>query len=190
MDVRDQLNDRGAKPPRAKSPASAAVPAAPPSASSLDPDSFRSVLGRFASGVTVVTAVDAGGRDHGMTVSAFCSVSLAPPLVLVCIDRDASMHELLHETSHFAVNILSSRQEALSRRFSHPEADRFDGIGYTRGPRGSALLDDALAWLECRIVARHAAGDHTVIVGEAEAGESGGERPLLYYRGGYAALER
>jgi len=190
MDVRDQLNDRGAKPPRAKSPASAAVPAVPPSTASLDPDSFRSVLGRFASGVTVVTAVDGAGREHGMTVSAFCSLSLDPPLVLVCIDHDASMHELLHETSHFAVNILSSRQEALSRRFSHPEADRFDGIGYTRGASGVPILDDVLAWLECRIVARHAAGDHTIVIGQAEAGETSGDRPLLYYRGGYAALER
>src|SRR5829696_179711 len=119
MDVRDQLNDRGARGPRAGT--SASSPASPPAApngsspAALDPDQFRSILGRFASGVTVVTAVDAGGRDHGMTVSAFCSVSLAPPLVLVCIDRDASMHELLHETTHFAVNILSSRQESLSR---------------------------------------------------------------------------
>ena len=110
--------------------------------------------------------------------------------MLVCIDHDASMHELLHETSHFAVNILSSRQEALSRRFSHPEADRFDGIGYTRGASGVPILDDVLAWLECRIVARHAAGDHTIVIGQAEAGETSGDRPLLYYRGGYAALER
>ena len=157
----------------------------------LDPDSFRSVLGRFASGVTVVTARDAAGRDHGMTVSAFASLSLSPPLVLICIDHGASMHELLGVTTHFAVNILSAGQEALSRRFSSPDAHlRFDGIGYTRGQTEAALLDEALAYLECRLVDRHAAGDHTVFIGEVEAALARAERPLLYYRGGYAQLER
>jgi flavin reductase (DIM6/NTAB) family NADH-FMN oxidoreductase RutF len=192
MDVRDQVHDREAR----RHPADGAPddapdpPPVPHSAMPLDPDRFRSVLGRFASGVTVVTAVDAAGRDHGMTVSAFCSLSLDPPLVLVCVDRDASMHGLLHEASHFTVNILAAGQEALSRRFSHRDADRFDGIGYTRGAAGTAILDDVLAWLECRIVARHAGGDHTIVVGEAEDAESRADRPLLYYRGGYATLER
>jgi flavin reductase (DIM6/NTAB) family NADH-FMN oxidoreductase RutF len=157
----------------------------------LDPDSFRSVLGRFASGVTVVTARDAAGRDHGMTVSAFSSLSLSPPLVLICIEHGASMHEVLGAATHLAVNILSAGQEALSRRFSSPDAHlRFDGIGYTRGQTGAALLDEALAYLECRLVDRHAAGDHTVFICEVEAALARAERPLLYYRGGYAQLER
>jgi flavin reductase (DIM6/NTAB) family NADH-FMN oxidoreductase RutF len=157
----------------------------------LDPDTFRSVLGRFASGITVVTARDDTGKDCGMTVSAFCSVSLVPPLVLICVDRVASMHDLLRKTSHFAVNILAAHQEPLSRRFSGPdEHKRFDGIGYERGTTGSALLDDALAHIECRRVAHHDAGDHTIVVGEVEVATAHSDRPLLYYRGGYAQLER
>ena len=157
----------------------------------MDPDLFRAVLGRFASGVTVVTATDAERQDHGMTVSAFCSLSLAPPLVLVCIDRAASMHGILEPDVPFAVNILSSGQEAISRRFSTGDPpNRFDGLGYTRGQTGVPLLDDVLAWLECRVAMRHEEGDHTVVVGRVETAGARQERPLLYYRGGYATLER
>ena len=157
----------------------------------IDPDTFRSVLGRFASGITVVTARDPDANDCGMTVSAFCSVSLTPPLVLICVDRIASMHDMLLETPHFAVNILAAHQEPLSRRFSGPdEHKRFDGLGYARGLTGVALLDDALAHIECRRVASHPAGDHSVIIGEVETATAHSHRPLLYYRGGYAQLER
>ena len=156
----------------------------------IDPDTFRAVLGRFASGVTVVTARDADGVDHGMTVSAFCSASLVPPLVLVCVERGASTLPALMAGTHFAVNILAQGQEALSRRFAWQDVNRFDGVGYTRGVTGAALLDETLAWLECRTVARHPAGDHVIVVGEVEAAEARPERPLLYYRGGYAQLER
>jgi flavin reductase (DIM6/NTAB) family NADH-FMN oxidoreductase RutF len=157
----------------------------------IDPDTFRSVLGRFASGITVLTARDGEGRHYGMTVSAFCSVSLVPPLVLVCVDLIASMHDALLEASHFAVNILSADQEPISRRFSGlDEQNRFDGVGYTLGLTGVALLDEALAHIECRRVAHHRAGDHTVVIGEVEAAAAHTSRPLLYYRGGYAQLER
>jgi len=157
----------------------------------LDPDGFRSVLGRFASGVTVVTMVGADGRDHGMTVSAFCSVSLEPPLVLVCIDRTASMHELLAPGTAFAVNVLSAGQEAVSRRFATGDPpNRFDGLGYQRGMTGVPVLDDVLAWLEARVTTRHDEGDHTIIIGRVEAAATRQDRPLLYYRGGYAQLER
>lgn len=156
---------------------------------SVDPDAFRSVLGRFASGVTVVTVRDSKGGDQGMTVSAFSSVSLSPPLVMVCIGHDASLHPLIDHVTHFGVNILSSTQEALSRRFA-AHLDRFDGVGFERGESGVALIEGALAFLECSIVARHPAGDHTIVIGEVEAAENRDDRPLLYYRGGYAQLER
>ncbi len=156
----------------------------------VNKDQFRAALGRFASGITVVTTVDAAGRDQGMTVSAFSSVSLVPPLVLVCIDHGATMIEAMRTQMHFAVNILSSEQEPLSRRFSEKTPDRFDGVGYQRGQYGCALLDDTLATLECRVVARTEAGDHTVVIGEALAVHVSERRPLLYYRGGYAQLER
>ena len=156
----------------------------------LDPDAFRAVLGRFASGVTVVTTRDARGLDHGMTVSAFSSLSLAPPLVLVCIDQTASVYAVISEAPHFAVNILAAGQEALSRRFSGKDPNRFEGIGFTRGQTGVALLDDVLATIECRRVGQYDGGDHTVFVGEAEAASARSLSPLLYYRGGYAQLER
>lgn len=157
----------------------------------VDSDTFRSVLGRFASGVTIVTVVDDAGRDHGMTVNAFCSVSLVPPLVLVCIEQSASTHDPLLAASHFAVNVLAADQEPISRRFSgDDERRRFDGLGYARGLTGAAILDDVLAYLECRRVAQHPAGDHTIVVGEVQTAVALPERPLLYYRGGYAQLER
>jgi flavin reductase (DIM6/NTAB) family NADH-FMN oxidoreductase RutF len=157
----------------------------------IDPDSFRSVLGRFACGITVVTTRDAKGHDVGMTVSAFCSVSLNPPLVQVCIDQQASAFHALEGTERFGVSILASDQEALSRRFAAVDSShRFDGIGYERGDSGVVLLVDALAHLECRVVAQHEAGDHMMFIGEVERATACNARPLLYYRGGYAQLER
>ena len=156
----------------------------------IDPDEFRSVMGRFASGVTVVTSVNEEGEDEGMTVSAFCSLSLDPPLVLCCVDRAASMYDSLASADGFIVNILSEKQESLARRFSGTDPNRFEGIGYGRGVSGIAILDDVLAYLECQRVATHLGGDHCIYVGEVEVAEAREGRPLLYYRGGYAQLER
>ena len=157
----------------------------------LDPDSYRSVLGRFASGITVITSRDTDGRDVGMTASAFSSVSLNPPLVQVCIDHGASMFDALLKAERFGVNVLAEEQEALSRRFASVDSShRFEGIGYTRGDSGVVLLDDALAHIECRIAARFEAGDHTIYLGEVERASARDAKPLLYYRGGYAQLER
>jgi flavin reductase (DIM6/NTAB) family NADH-FMN oxidoreductase RutF len=157
---------------------------------SVDQATFRSVLGRFASGVTVVT-VRNGDTDHGMTASAFCSLSLDPPLVLVCIDRTTRMHELLQHVEHFAVSLLASDQEMISRRFAEPPDDtRFDGLGFTRAASGAPLLTDALAHLECVLEDRYSGGDHSIIVGRVVGAAAGDARPLLYYRGGYAELER
>lgn len=158
----------------------------------LDPDRFRAALGRFACGVTILTVRDADGTDHGMTVSAFCSVSLTPPLVLACIDKTADMYDLLEGASYFGISILAEGQEALSRRFAEPspEEGRFEGVGFSRGDSGVALLNDALAHMECRRLTRHDAGDHGIYVGEVESATLGTDRPLLYYRGGYAQMER
>lgn len=164
----------------------------------LGADTFRAVIGRFASGITIITTVDEDGTDHGMTATAFCSVSLAPPLVLVCVDESATMHRVIARSTHFAVNILSADQEELSRRFGSgepqrggtPEADRFDGVGYSRAVSGAALLNDALAHIECRVHARHAAGDHVIVIGEVELAVAHDARPLVYYRSGYTQLER
>jgi flavin reductase (DIM6/NTAB) family NADH-FMN oxidoreductase RutF len=158
----------------------------------IDADTFRSVLGRFATGITIVTSRDEAGTDHGMTVSAFCSVSLDPALVLICVDHAASMHGLLLSHPTFGVSILSSPQEAYSRRFAELDSERFDGIAYSRGENGVVLLDEALAHLECHVLQHYDAGDHTVFIAEVDRANplplDG--RPLLYYRGGYAQLER
>lgn len=151
---------------------------------------FRSVLSRFASGVTVVTAVDDGGLDHGITVSAFCSLSLKPPLILVCIDHGTVMHRILESASAFAVNVLAAEQEELARRFSDPDNDRFDGTAYARGANGAAVLTGAAAHLECELTHRFEGGDHTIVVGSVQAAATSELHPLLYYRGGYARLER
>jgi len=156
----------------------------------IDSDSFRAALGRFGCGITVVTARDDGQRDHGMTVSAFCSVSLIPPLVLVSIGHEASMHGLLMHAEHIGISILSNDQEALSRRFADPESHNFDGIGFYRGEHGVALVDDALVHLECDVETRYEAGDHTILICAVERAAAFDGRPLLYYRGGYAQLER
>lgn len=157
---------------------------------SLDPDAFRAVLGRFATGVTVVTALDSSGADRGMTVSAFSSLSLDPPMILMCIERTSSMHDLLSTVDYFAVNILSATQEPLARRFAETGAQRFTGIGYGHGQTGVPVLNDVLAHVECRRVATHEGGDHTIIVGATETAEVHDGSPILYYRGGFAQLER
>ena len=126
-----------------------------------------------------------------MTVSAFSALSLTPPLVLACIDKSAAMHDILTRTGFFTVNVLASPQEALSRRFSDVDApQRFDGIGFTRGRKGAPVLDDVLAVVECTLVSRIDGGDHGIFVGAVETAVTEELRPLLYYRGGYAQLER
>jgi len=125
-----------------------------------------------------------------MTVSAFCSVSLDPLLILICVERSAVLHGVLAEATQFAVNMLAADQESISRRFSEQIDDRFDGIGYTRGITKSAILEGILGYLECDIVARYPGGDHTIYLGQVIAASAQPGSPLLYYRGGYAPLER
>jgi len=156
----------------------------------IDAGTFRHTLGRFPSGVTVVTVRGDDGRDYGMTVRAFASVSLTPPLVLVCIGDDATIAGAVAAAGHFAVSVLSENQEAIAQRFAEPDADRFAGYTVARGTPGLALVEGAVAHLECAIVARHRGGDHTIVVGEvlaATAAEDG--RPLVYQRGAYRRLQ-
>jgi len=154
----------------------------------IDPEEFRRVLGNFATGVTVVTV--AGGEDPptGITVSAFASVSLDPPLVLVCIDRKAQTHAALQRSGHFPVNVLASGQEDLSRRFASTRGDKFEGVAHHRGPLGQPLLEGAVAVMECSTVSAHEHGDHTVFVGRVHHVQTASAGPLLYFRGQYRQL--
>jgi flavin reductase (DIM6/NTAB) family NADH-FMN oxidoreductase RutF len=149
---------------------------------------FRRALGHFATGVTVVTTKLATGQLAGITVNAFSSLSLNPPLVLVCIDKKARLHDSLEVGGNFAVNMLADDQEVVSRRFASSEPDQFREIGYTQGVTGAPLITGVIATVECRIVERLNGGDHTIVVGEVEATAVHEGKPLLYFRGGYGQL--
>jgi flavin reductase (DIM6/NTAB) family NADH-FMN oxidoreductase RutF len=154
----------------------------------IGPDDFRRVLGHFATGVTVLTTYDAEGRPTGLTASAFCSVSLDPPLILVCVDHKSQSFPALSESPGFAVNVLTTAQEDISRRFATTRLDKFDGVEHVRGVAGAPLLENALAHIECTTVARYVQGDHTIFVGRVERARAGSGEPLLYYRGRYELL--
>jgi flavin reductase (DIM6/NTAB) family NADH-FMN oxidoreductase RutF len=149
---------------------------------------FRTALRTFAAGVTVVTTLDRAGRPSGLTASAFTSVSLDPPLVLVCVDHTASAHPDFRARGWFAINVLRREQEALSRRFAASGGDKFQGAPWHEGQAGLPLLDGALATLECRIVDTHEAGDHTIFIGQVENASVAGGQPLVYFHGGYHSL--
>jgi 3-hydroxy-9,10-secoandrosta-1,3,5(10)-triene-9,17-dione monooxygenase reductase component len=149
---------------------------------------FRQLLGRFATGVTVVTTRGAGGDPVGMTASSVASVSLDPPLVLVSVDQGHEMHAALEAAPYFVLNVLAADQETLSRRFAGDEANRFSGVGFHSNKQGIAVLDGVLAHIECEKQSAIPAGDHTVFIGLVSGGSVTDGRPLLYYRGGYAGL--
>lgn len=138
----------------------------------------------------MITTRAPDGSDQGMTASAFCSVSLEPPLILVCVERIASIHGAITGCSHFAVNVLAQSQEPIARRFAEVDGNRFDGIGFSRGAHSMPVIDDAIATLECRRTTTYEGGDHTIIIGEVESASWRDDKPLLYYRGGYAGIER
>lgn len=151
-------------------------------------DEFRRALSRFASGVTVVTLKDKDGNPHGITVSAFSSVSLEPPLILVCIDHEAGSHRAFHESKRFVVNILSEEQSDHSNRFASRIPDKFINIHHHEGLEGIPVLKDALVNLECRLVQDFVAGDHTIFIGEIEQAHVNEGNPLVYYQGDYRKL--
>jgi flavin reductase (DIM6/NTAB) family NADH-FMN oxidoreductase RutF len=152
-------------------------------------DEFRAALAHWASGVAIVTSA-AGDRIHGMTVSAFSSVSLDPPLVLVCADKTSNTLGVIEAGGVFAANILSAGQQGLSDLFAskRDEERRFDGLAWRRGVTGAPILPGALAVLDCRVVAAHDAGDHVIYVGRVEGAEVMDGEPLLYYAGGYRGV--
>lgn len=154
----------------------------------VTPDEFREGLSRFASGVTVVTTLDADGLPHGLTVSAFCSLSLEPPLVLICIEKGIRSHQTLSSASRFVVNILSSEQLDVSSRFASPFEDRFEGIEWRAGIGGLPVIEGTLASLECTIHSNFEGGDHTIFAGRVESISVSDRAPLLYFRSTYREL--
>jgi len=155
----------------------------------IEPADFRLALGQFASGVTAVTTRDGRGQPLGLTVTAFSSVSLDPPLVLVCVDDGSEAHAGFRELGTFGVSVLAEGQEEVARRFAWSGAAKFDEVELVSGATGVPLVPGALAHLECRVVAAHPAGDHTVYVGEIVALSVRPGRPLVYQHGLYRRLD-
>lgn len=152
-------------------------------------EEFRRALSHFASGVTVVTTVDDSGKPFGLTVSSFCSVSLEPPLVLVCIDKSTRCHHAFRESRRYIVNFLNEGQQEVSERFATQLEDKFEGMDYSSSPEGLPVLADAVAVLECRLTEAYEGGDHTIFVAEVERAFVNGGKPLLYYGGNYDRME-
>jgi flavin reductase len=159
--------------------------------SSATPHDFRAAVGRFSSGVTVITVETTESHVHGMTASSFCSVSLRPPLVLVCVDHLAETYLHLREHGRFGVSVLKEDQEALSEFFADPErnpdAARRLGIHYNHMKSGMPVVAETLANLDCEVVQDHAAGDHTIFVAKVKEVIVAEGSPLLYFRGRYGA---
>jgi flavin reductase (DIM6/NTAB) family NADH-FMN oxidoreductase RutF len=153
----------------------------------LGPDRFRSVMGRFATGVTVVTATSPEG-PVGLTANAVCSLSLDPLLLLVCFDNEARTLPVVREAGRFGVNVLRSDQEALARLFASkaPEREKFAGVAHTVHD-GIPVIEGVLAWVGCRLERLIPGGDHTIGIGAVEAAEAGQGEPLLWFRGSYRA---
>ena len=158
----------------------------------LSPGDFRVAMGCFATGVTVIT-VDQDGEIHGMTANAFSSVSLDPPLVLVCVDHRARTHAHLHARKRFGVNVLAADQRSISEYYArstetHQHAEE-SGASFDRTPHGTPVLHGALAYLECRLHSAQPAGDHTIFIGEVEDVKIREGKPLLYFRSKYRSME-
>ena len=152
-------------------------------------DEFKTALSLFASGVTVVTTKDANGKPHGLTVSAFSSLSLSPPLVLICIDKKTGSHHAFEESLGFVVNILCEDQIDISNQFASHIPDKFVGIEHTLNKNNLPVLTNALVNLECRLADACNGGDHTIFIGEVEKSHIGEGKPLIYCEGAYQKID-
>lgn len=154
----------------------------------IDPVELRRTLGQFATGVVVVSTLDADGYAVGLTVNSFNAVSLSPPLVLWSLTTTSSLHQSFEVAEGFAVNVLSVRQQSLSERFASQIEDRFADVGWAPGEQGLPLIEGCSAWFECRTVARHDGGDHVIYLGEVLRMASNPQPPLVYWGGDYRQL--
>jgi flavin reductase (DIM6/NTAB) family NADH-FMN oxidoreductase RutF len=158
------------------------------SSAAVSPELFRRACALFPTGVAVLTTRASDGTPHGLTVNAFCSLSLDPPLVLVAIDRACSLLDTFEKAERFAINFLSADQQDLSVRFSQLPEGRFTGVSWSPGIDGTPLLDGAIGSLECRARRVIDAGDHRAMIGEVVAASVGEGNPLVFFRSGYEAL--
>ena len=153
----------------------------------FDSSIFRDVVGRFASGVTVITTNDEG-QDFGMTASAMSSLSLDPPMILICVNRSAASRQAISHAHVFGVNILHEDQASLAVHFATPQADKFKALSISRGAMGCPRLEGVLAWLECEVVEEVEGGTHSVYFGKVREAAARDGRPLAYFRGQFGQL--
>jgi flavin reductase (DIM6/NTAB) family NADH-FMN oxidoreductase RutF len=152
-------------------------------------DEFRRACGRFATGVTIATVLDVHGKPHGLTVSSFTSVSLLPPLVLICLGHEVSVIDSFRAAEAFGINVLSDEQRHLSERFARKGHDRFDGLEWRRGNvTGSPLIPGVLAAIECTVHERVTAGDHDIFIAEMVGAEVEEGEPLIHFASRYRRL--
>ena len=154
----------------------------------IEAQELRRVMGHFATGVTVITTTDGDGAPQGLTANAFMSLSLNPPLVIISVDKGATCYNCFTLGNGFTINFLSEDQEDVSRRFATKGIDKFADLKWHASSNGAALIDGALAQVECKITACHDGGDHTIVVGEILNAAANGERPLLFFKGKYQKL--
>jgi flavin reductase (DIM6/NTAB) family NADH-FMN oxidoreductase RutF len=155
----------------------------------VSPELFRRACALFPTGVAVLSTRAADGTPHGLTVNAFCSLSLTPPLVLVAIDRVCSLLETFEKSGHFALNFLSQSQRDLSIRFSEIPEGRFTGVSWSPGAEGAPLVDGVIGSIECRTTRIIDAGDHRALIGEVIAASVGEGDPLVFFRSMYTMIQ-
>lgn len=155
---------------------------------SVTADEFRRACSRFATGVTVATVLDSQGTPHGLTVSSFTSVSLDPPLILICLGHAVTAIDIFRAATHFGVNVLSAAQQDLSDRFARKGFDRFDGTPWQPGETGVPLLPGALAQIECAVHHRVTSGDHDIFIARMVRAHVADGDPLIHFGGAYHHL--
>lgn len=154
----------------------------------VSPDDFRRACGRFATGVAVATALDPEGVPHGLTISSFTSVSLDPPLVLICLGHEVSVLAAFRAAAHFGINVLADDQRPLSDRFARKGCDRFGGLEWSPGLTGVPLIPGVVAAIECAVEQRISSGDHDIFIGRILHAAIHEGRPLLHYASRYHAI--
>lgn len=154
----------------------------------LDARDIRNVMGHFATGVTVITTKDKTGKPFGLTVNSFTSLSLNPPLVIVCVDKTVDCYSCFEDSKVFAVNVLGEDQEEISQRFATKGIEKFEGVKWRMGEKGSPLLDGVIGAIECKVAQSYDGGDHTIFLGEIVKATAQGDRPLLFFKGKYQRL--
>ena len=156
--------------------------------SMIQPNDLRAFAGHFPTGIAVITVRDSQGKCFGITMNSVTTLSLTPPLVLICLDNRSNTLTALADSDHFCLHYLAAHQEDISNLFASKNEDKFSTINYSISDLGCAVIDDVMAYGECQVMNRYPGGDHTIIIGQIQTATVQGGEPLVYYRGGYAAV--